>query len=682
MEFYGRSTGRDGSESGWPVGSETGLEESMQRFGLWSRELPYPERSGVPDCAFYMRTGSCGYGSKCRYNHPRDRSSVGATVRFGRGEYPERPGELTCQYYSRTGICKFGASCKFHHPRNGGGSMSNMRVNIYGYPLRPGERECSYYLKTGQCKFGVACKFDHPQPGGMSMPEPAHQFYPTVQSSSSVPSFDPYGAASPSYRTGRPPPLPGSYVPGAYGPVLLSPGVVPISGWSPYAGPVSPVLSPSAPHSVGAGSPYGVTQLPSSASAFVGPYPTFPSPAGPSSSTQERGFPERPGQPDCQYYLKTGDCKFGSSCRFHHPPDWVVSKTNCLLSSMGLPMRPGVQPCAFYMQNGHCKFGSTCRFDHPIRTVRYSPSASSLSDMLVAPYLVGSSLATLAPPFSNSEPRPEFISGPILDPPHSSRIPSSGNTSSSSVGFIYSQTGSASLSDVQQSSQSSAPLSISTSTRQGSTLASISTQITKLKWQTPLWKCFPLINNNKVVISIRRVHFGLLILRAYVETFLKASQILGHFIAVSNWDMERSLFVTHCIDSPAAEQRLPIGRTTPPVTFGPSSFVNQARPCVVPTSELTEPLLFSSLLSGIGMPLSFSKLGNSLPFSRLFRRLEQEMETVIKVLEPGPLGVVEHKFSAEEICEANATVSRAVENWRRNAKLEQNSNVLKDYIHK
>ncbi|GMP99996.1 hypothetical protein CsSME_00047256 [Camellia sinensis var. sinensis] len=82
------------------------------------------------------------------------------------------------------------------------------------------------------------------------------------------------------------------------------------------------------------------------------------------------------------------------------------------------------------------------------------------------------------------------------------------------------------------------------------------------------------------------------------------------------------------------------------------------------------------------MPLSFSKLGNSLPFSRLFRQLEQEMETVIKVLEPGPLGVVEHKFSAEEICEANATVSRAVENWRRNAKLEQNSNVLKDYIHK
>ncbi|GFZ13708.1 hypothetical protein Acr_23g0020930 [Actinidia rufa] len=50
--------------------------------------------------------------------------------------------------------------------------------------------------------------------------------------------------------------------------------------------------------------------------------------------------------------------------------------------------------------------------------------------------------------------------------------------------------------------------------------------------------------------------------------------------------------------------------------------------------------------------------------------LEQEMETVVKVLQPGPLGIVEHKFSAEEIREANATVKRAVDAWRRKANLE------------
>lgn len=58
-------------------------------------------------------------------------------------------------------------------------------------------------------------------------------------------------------------------------------------------------------------------------------------------------------------------------------------------------------------------------------------------------------------------------------------------------------------------------------------------------------------------------------------------------------------------------------------------------------------------------------------FCGLFhRQLEQEMETVIAVLQPGPLGIVEHKFSSEEMREANATVKRAVENWRRNANLE------------
>ncbi|GKV12089.1 hypothetical protein SLEP1_g23286 [Rubroshorea leprosula] len=79
---------------------------------------------------------------------------------------------------------------------------------------------------------------------------------------------------------------------------------------------------------------------------------------------------------------------------------------------------------------------------------------------------------------------------------------------------------------------------------------------------------------------------------------------------------------------------------------------------------------------------SFFQLGNAVPVPKLFRQLEQEMETVIRVLQPGPLGIIEHKFSGEEIREANATVRRAVENWRRNASLEQMNGALKDYIPK
>ncbi|KAJ7977510.1 Zinc metalloproteinase aureolysin [Quillaja saponaria] len=80
------------------------------------------------------------------------------------------------------------------------------------------------------------------------------------------------------------------------------------------------------------------------------------------------------------------------------------------------------------------------------------------------------------------------------------------------------------------------------------------------------------------------------------------------------------------------------------------------------------------------MRVSLARLRNSLPFSGFFRQLEQEMETVVKVLQPGPLGIIEHKFSAEEIREANATVHRAVENWRRNASLEHRNQILNDYI--
>lgn len=477
MELYGRNPGRNGSQSGqhpseWgPVGGgETGLEESMWHLGLGGGgsgggggSESYPERSGMPDCAYYMRTGFCGFGSRCRYNHPRDRAAVVAAVR-ATGDYPERPGEPACQFYLKTGTCKFGASCKFHHPKNGGGSLNRVPLNMYGYPLRLGEQECSYYLKTGQCKFGTTCKFHHPQPAGASIPASAPQFYSPVQSPS-VPTPDQYRGASTSLRVARPPLVPGSYVPGAYGHVLISPGVVPVPGWSPYSAPVSPALSPGARPAMGATSLYDVAQLTSSTPAIAGSYPSIPSSAGPwGSSQKEQIFPQRAGEPDCQYYMRTGDCKFGSSCRYHHPRDRMVQGTSFLLNPLGLPLRSGVQPCAFYMQNGHCKYGSTCKYDHPMGAMRYSPSASSLTDMPVAPYPVGSLLGTLAPS-SSSELRPELVSGSMKDS-YSTRIPSN-ETSTSSVGLMFSQTGSVPLSDVQFSSHSSASLSSSRSTKPG-----------------------------------------------------------------------------------------------------------------------------------------------------------------------------------------------------------------------
>ncbi|CAH1446593.1 unnamed protein product [Lactuca virosa] len=60
--------------------------------------------------------------------------------------------------------------------------------------------------------------------------------------------------------------------------------------------------------------------------------------------------------------------------------------------------------------------------------------------------------------------------------------------------------------------------------------------------------------------------------------------------------------------------------------------------------------------------------------------VEHEMETMVKVLEHGPLGIIEYKFYAEEIANANSTVKKAVENWKRNEIIERNRPVLKDYL--
>ncbi|KAK1408639.1 hypothetical protein QVD17_40595 [Tagetes erecta] len=396
----------------WNNNSSSGLQEPLWQLGLGSGGgggfESYPERPDEADCIYYLRTGFCGYGSRCRFNHPRDRGSVFGAMRSG-GEYPERPSEPVCQYYMRTGMCKFGASCKYHHPRQGIGSSSTVPLNMSGYPLRPGEKECSYYVKTGQCKFGVTCKFHHPQPTAIiPLPPPPQVQPPPPENTPSAIYPSPIGS-SPQYGVfARPSLLPGSYFPGTYSPMVLPQGMVPFPGWNPYQAPVSPAASA---NTVGSAPFYAITSHVSPpVPSYTGSYLSMPS-----SSKKEHSFPERPGEPECQYYKRTGDCKFGSSCRYHHPPEFTLPKSNFVLSPMGLPLRPGAPLCTHYSQKGVCKFGPSCKFDHPMGTLSYSPSASSLADMPVAPYPVGSSTVTLAPSSSSSELRPDLISATNKD---------------------------------------------------------------------------------------------------------------------------------------------------------------------------------------------------------------------------------------------------------------------------
>jgi len=443
---------KHGAPSPGSTSADAGTEEAVWPMtmqgqeGMDGTQGPYPERPGEPDCVYYMRTGLCGFGMTCRFTHPPNRKLAAAVAR-GKGEYPERMGQPECQYYLKTGTCKFGATCKYHHPRDKAGSTGRVHLNVLGLPLRQGEKECAYYMRTGSCKYGVTCKFHHPQPAALGALVPMSPYGNNGAPSSPAP--QPYPPGLPSWAMTRSPYLtPRIQGPSSFAPVILpSPqGIMSMPGWNTYPGP---------PTDGGQQHGYVFGTAPQGGEHVSG-YPPYMqgSSAIPAIQSQSMSgqkdpiFPERPGQPECQYYMKTGDCKFGITCRYHHPKDRATPSPTCVLSPIGLPLRPGAPPCTFYTRYGICKFGPTCKFDHPLGGLTYSPSASSLADVPVAPYPIGSSPTTLAPSSSSDASRegqmPPLEAAPYPDDHprghiHSSRDNSDSAVVSSSTGANISQ---------------------------------------------------------------------------------------------------------------------------------------------------------------------------------------------------------------------------------------------------
>lgn len=287
-----------------------------------------PQRPGEPDCPYFMKTQKCKFGHKCKFNHPKDQIiSLGAPENTDVFVLPERPSELPCAFYVKTGKCKFGATCKFHHPKDiqiastgknnadgeqaetgakGAGTTGDVKLpvsvtpalvhNSKGLPMRLGEVDCPFYLKTGSCKYGATCRYNHPDRNAINPPAAAigHAI-----------------VASPAAN--------------------LNVGVV---------NPVTSILHPIDPR----------------LSQTMGVGPTI--------------YPQRPGQMECDFYMKTGECKFGERCKFHHPidrsaPTATKLQQNIRLTLAGFPRREGTIICPFYLKTGTCKYGVTCKFDHP-----------------------------------------------------------------------------------------------------------------------------------------------------------------------------------------------------------------------------------------------------------------------------------------------------------------------------
>ncbi|KAL5744944.1 hypothetical protein ACOSP7_027830 [Xanthoceras sorbifolium] len=292
-----------------------------------------PERPREPDCPYFLKTQRCKFGLKCKFNHPKDKAVTSSAP--GNADVfalPERPSEPICAFYLKTGACKFGATCKFHHPKdiqiasagqenaNGklnelvfktGGAIGDLNLynphvsfapamlhNTKGLPMRPGEVDCPFYLKTGSCKYGATCRYNHPDRNAINPPAAAIG-HPLITSPAASLNINP---AASIYQT------------------------------------IDPRL----------------------AQQTLGVGPTI--------------YPQRPGQMECDYYMKMGECKFGEMCKFHHPIDRSAPALSAAeqafqepvkLTLAGLPRREGSVHCPYYMKTGACKYGATCKFDHP-----------------------------------------------------------------------------------------------------------------------------------------------------------------------------------------------------------------------------------------------------------------------------------------------------------------------------
>ncbi|XP_015581492.1 zinc finger CCCH domain-containing protein 43 [Ricinus communis] len=339
-------------------------ERSNNGVNRRHNQYQYPVRPEAEDCSYYMKTGTCKFGSNCKFNHPVKRKmQVSKEKVKEREEATDRPGQTECKYYLRTGGCKYGKACRYNHSRAKPlllqaktAVFPALDLNFLGLPIRPGERECPYYMRNGSCKYGANCRFNHPDPTTVGGSDPlafSNGGSASLQNSlqSNIASWSSPGGLNetPSFMS-----------------IMFSPTQgVPSQNpeWNGYQAPMYPPE-----RSMHQPPAYVISNPATDTNVYAH-----------QQQIQVEEFPERPGQPECSYFMKTGDCKFKSNCKYHHPKNHISKSPPCVLSDKGLPLRPGQNICSYYSRYGICKFGPACKFDHPIQPV--SSTTGSADDV-------------------------------------------------------------------------------------------------------------------------------------------------------------------------------------------------------------------------------------------------------------------------------------------------------------
>lgn len=113
-----------------------------------------------------LPNGSVGDGNLSEGGSASESEGSGQENRRQHGRSPAR---TACAFFLKTGSCAYGDRCKFEHPFDKAPKVS---YNTLGLPLRPEEPPCAYYMKHFHCAFGHTCKFHHPELSESPQPEP------------------------------------------------------------------------------------------------------------------------------------------------------------------------------------------------------------------------------------------------------------------------------------------------------------------------------------------------------------------------------------------------------------------------------------------------------------------------------------------------------------------------------
>ncbi|PSS35266.1 Zinc finger CCCH domain-containing protein [Actinidia chinensis var. chinensis] len=330
---------------------EEALSQRLENVRLGSNEdesiESLPLRPYAEDCQFYVRKGTCKFGLNCRYNHPVRRVNHQKAGKE-KEKFSEKPEEIECKYYLTQEGCKYGKFCRYNHSKEES-EIAPPELNFLGLPIRVGEKECPFYMRNGSCGYGAHCKFHHPDPTDIGGYDPHNSTWESqkAQASWSTQMLSDKAVPYPENHT--------SYIPTMH---FLPQEALQTPEWNGYQASNYPDDMARHPHSTPA--------MSLTSQAYI--------------SSQLEEFPERPGQPECEYFIRTGYCKYKSACRYHHPKH-QFPKAECVLSDNGLPLRPGKKICRHYDEFGICKFGRACLFDHPVNHISTFAIGSALGSL-------------------------------------------------------------------------------------------------------------------------------------------------------------------------------------------------------------------------------------------------------------------------------------------------------------